>query len=303
MAAPNSVVVFNDLTGGVNLVDAPYALAANQCQISVNIEWVQTKMGRCRHGSTAVVDALWTVPLGSLARHVPGTDETAAEVWGCAGVKFGRMAAAATFSLVTSSDAITGNAWDVTWATVGGKLFVAYKSAVNRLHVWDGASLRRTGISSASNVMGVIADTGVGAYAAVPRWYRVRWLNIVQNIVSEPTGSQSFTPNGASLAARIPRPVPPGEGEDTWIVEASSDNVTFYQIGQVLLATLTFDDSNPVAFYSPGAKNYILSPLTGSFNIQPSYRFIAGADNRLLGFGTFSTTAGDKQNRAPRQSR
>lgn len=298
--AQMGIIVIDDLTGGLNTVDPPHLLGATECQSAINIDWQGTKVGKKRRGSfTAVVTfssgGPFTEPIGSMVRHVPSTDDTAAEVWAVSGTIFARKAASTQFAQVTPSDAITGNAWDVTWATVDGCLFVAYKSGVNRLHVWDGTALRRTGITPGTNPP-TVADQGVGTYPNAARAYRVRWWS-PQN-VSEPTPVAAvFTPSGAGLSVRVTRPALPNDGETRWILEASADTsvATFYQIADNPIATTFVDDTVLVGAYSP---SYTVSPYTGTFQLQKSYRFLAGADNRLIGFGTFQAPgAGVKQNR------
>lgn len=305
MASPNSLVVLNDFSGGSNLTDLPIGLKGTECYHAVNVEWVRTRAGRRRRGSAQVITSFvnpadfFVGAIGSMARHVPGTSEAAAEVWAVdSSGTFGRKAAGPQFTKIVPVDALTGNAWDVTWATVAGELFVAYKSAVNRLHVWDGATLRRTGLSPGTAVLAVPTNTGAGAYAATARTYRVRFWNSLLNTLSEPTSVVAFTPSGAGVAARIVRPAPlPGEGEDFWIVEVATDGFSYYQIGQVAIATAFYDDIYTAAQTAPGNGFFILSGQTGTYNLQKSYRFIAGAQNRLLGFGTFDTTTGVYQNR------
>ncbi len=121
------------------------------------------------------------------------------------------------------------------------------------------------------------------------RWYEAVAGAVVR--VSEPGASLGFTPDGGHTQARVTRPTPPSEGETHWIVEASVDNVTFYQLSSVAIATTTYDDTATVSAYPNGA----VSPLTGTFTLQKSYVFIAADQNRLLGFGSHVST--DKQNR------
>jgi hypothetical protein len=108
----------------------------------------------------------------------------------------------------------------------------------------------------------------------------------------------SFTPSGAGTAARVTRPTAPGEGETHWELEVSADNVTFYvlygdpaAIAAVAIATTTADDSFAVS----NITNYPVAKLTGTFTLWPSVKFVAAYENRLLGFGSYTST--EKQNR------
>ncbi|HZD62856.1 MAG TPA: hypothetical protein VE200_08685, partial [Xanthobacteraceae bacterium] len=210
MGAPNNVVVIIDQSGGVNDTDVPLALKATECLQAVNVEWVYTRFGRRRKGSRVMISsfvvspttglaAAWTTPIGSMVRHVSGTDEGWAEIWAVDDTPlFGRKVLSNQFAEVAQRDVMTGRACDVTWATVDGCLFVAYQSAVNRLHVWDGASFRRTGLSIDTTILGVVTDTGVGTYAAIPRHYRGRWNNGNAHLFSAamPWSPSPFTPSG-----------------------------------------------------------------------------------------------------------
>lgn len=304
MGAPNSVVVIDDLTGGLNQTDPPMAVGSNQVVVANNVEWVRTKFGRRRRGSSAVTSTFssggpFTTAIGAMVRHVPAADESAAEVWAVDSTPiFGRKAASTQFVAKTPVDAMTGNAWDVTFATVDGCLFMSYQSAVNRLHLWDGTSIRRAGIDPGTNAP-VALNSGSGTYAAVLRYYRVRFYNSTFLRVSEPTPSVAFTPAGNALNAEVTRPAAPGEGEDSWILEVSADNVTFYQLAAQVLGSPVYNDTVPPSSYllAYNQGTITLSPLTGTFNVQKSYRFIAGANNRLLGFGTYQTGVGVYQNR------
>lgn len=198
------------------------------------------------------------------------------------------------FVAPTLKDAPTGNGWDVTGASVNGKLFLSYKSAVNRLHVWDPVSnqVRRVGV--AAPVVPTAANTGSGTYAAVLRFYRTRATVQIAGITvrrSEPSASVSFTPDASHAAARVTQGTQPNELETHWEVEASLDNITFYRIATVAIATTTYDDSAATGTYTTNP----LSAATGTYTLPKSYKFIAGADNRLLGFGSFTAT--DKQDR------
>lgn len=290
MAASTKPVVFDDLRGGMNGVDDPLSLPSNECLYALNVDWWRASVGHKRHGSSLFTSTGTTMAgkVSTLIRHVPGTDETAMELWAVDSTPTVNRYDGSSWSAPTLKDAITGNGWEVQGATVNGKLFLAYKSAQNRLHLWDGSTVRRAGINPGSSAP-TVANTGAGAYAATLRYYRVRFYGPYR--MSEPTPSVSFTPSGAGTAARVTRPTAPSEDETNWIVEGSTDNATFYQIGNIAIATTTYDDSTAPAAYSAGT----LSPLTGTFTLQKPYKFIAGADNRLLGFGSWNSS--DPQHR------
>jgi hypothetical protein len=310
MADRETRAVVADLSGGRNAIDPPLSprFGKNQCVDAVNVDYYRATMGRKRNGlstsgMTFSSGGPFTGKISALARHVPGTDETAAEQWAvddAATPVVGRRAGATTFAAPTLKDALTGHGWDTSFASLNGQLFIAAQTAQARLHVWDGSTVRRTGIAAVATAPTAADTGGSGTYPAVLRYYRVRFLEYVGTIVirrSEPSPSVAFTPSGSALLARITRPTAPGEGETHWEVEASVDNVTFYGIYAseapnlpVAIASTAADDGVLVNNYSARP----LSDLTGTYSLQKSYRFLAADQGRLLGFGSWTAT--DKQN-------
>lgn len=288
--------VFADIRAGRNALDAPWAIADNQCADAVNIDFYNARLGNKRGGMLAPSTSGTTLTgkVSSLARHVPGTDDTAAELWAVddSTPKINRLAGGTVWSAPTLKDAPTGNGWDFTFASINGKFGIAYKTAQNRSHYWDGATVRRGGLAATGAP--TCANTGGGAYAAVLRYYRERSTVQSGGVTirrSEASASVSFTPSGAGTAARVTQATVINEGETHWEVEASTDNVTFYRIATVVIGTTTYDDSAATTSYSANP----LSALTGVYTLQKSYKFIATDQNRLLGLGSYTST--DKQNR------
>lgn len=151
-----------------------------------------------------------------------------------------------------------------------------------------------TAASSAISLMASFPPAAGSTYAAVTRTYRVRWTRQSSGVTigrSEPSTAVTFTPDGAHTAARLTQPTVAGEGETHWEVEASTDAITFYLIATVPIATTTYDDSAATTSYA----NNPISDLTGTYDLQKSYKFIAADQNRLLGFGSYVAT--DKQAR------
>jgi len=231
-----------DVRGGRNGVDPPLALREDECVDAVNVEWFQSTLGRKRRGMTAASVAFssggpFTGKISSVHRHVPGTDEGEAEQWAVDdALVIGRRAAATTFSAPTLKDSLTGNGWDVDFATLGGKCFVAYPGT--------------TGFSTPAAP--TVADYGSGSYAASPRYYRIRWTTVVSSITvsRSPVGaSVAFTPSGSGSAARITRPAA-ATGATHWELEVSYSAGNFrvlYGVGGVnaaiAIATTTADDT------------------------------------------------------------
>lgn len=300
-------IVFNDLRGGRNDTDPPMELPMNQAVEFLNMDWKDATFGRKRGGATSLSLTGGTAFGGggseivSLFRFVPGTDEASAQLFGTDGTGLTkRLTGGTSWADVTKSDTLTSFFVPMSATTLNGKLFIAYtSSAVDRLHVWDGSTIRRVGISPGTNAP-TVANTGAGAYAATLRYYRVRFSQGNYNSspvrISEPTPSVSFTPSGAGTAARITRPTAPGEGETLWIVEGSTDNSTFYILTEVAIATTTYDDTVAPSAYSAGT----LSPTSGTFALVPSAKYVITDGNRLLMAGSRESggaTSADKNSR------
>lgn len=303
-------LIVDDLRGGRNGTDAPPKLQPTQCVDAVDVDWYQATFARKRNGSSADTMTFssggpFTGKISTLIRHVPTTDATAAELWGVDdALVVGRKAASTQYAAPTLKDALTGNGWDVSGATLNGKLFLAYQSAQARLHVWDGSTVRRVGFSTPAAPTAANSAVG-GTYAATLRYIRVRWVEVVSSVAvrrSEPGPSVSFTPDGAHTGVDITRPTAPGEGETHWEIEESVDNVTFYQIyvvggsavggSAIAIATTTLATDNAVVGSYTSAT---VSPLTGTYTAPTSAKFLAADQNRLLMFGDYTST--NKQNR------
>ena len=291
-------LVLSDFTGGRNSVDSTFSpyFRDNEAVDLRNVDFFQTAFAHKRYGVSASGMTFssggpFTGVISSLFRHVPGVVETAAEEWAvdsAATPVIGRKAGATTFTQPSRKDEPTGNGWDFSGASLNGKFFLAYLSAANRLHCWDSvnATIRRTGFSTPGAP--TAANTGAGAYAAVLRYYRVRWTEQQSSVTvrrSEPGASVSFTPSGSGTHARVTQPTVASENETHWEVEASTDNVTFYLLATVVIGTTTYDDNAATTTYSSGT----VSAATGTYGTQGSYKFIAADQSRLLGFGDTNT--------------
>jgi hypothetical protein len=303
-------LVLADLSGGRNGADPPLSpsFAPNQVVDAVNGDWYRTTGFRKRYGSsnTSMTGSNITGVVTTMARHVPATNDADAELWAMddasAPTIFARLVNSTTWAnpgSVIDSTTFSANRYDVTWASLNGLLFISLPTAVDRLHCWDAVSnaVRRTGVSPGGSGP-TVSDTGAGTYAAVGRYYRVRWAAPTVNSTtrrSEATPPSFFVPSGTGTAARVARPITPSSELITqWYVEASADGVTFYVIsGLTAVGTLFIDDTNSTASYSAGT--FAVSPLTGTFTLQKAYRLIAADQNRLVGWGSWTST--DKQNR------
>lgn len=189
------------------------------------------------------------------------------------------------------------------FAQLNNKLFVAYDSAVNRLHVWDpsatGNVLRRVGLARPAAPTAV--DVGSGSYAATLRYYRVRWISQVGGTTrraSEVGPAVVFTPSGSGSGVIVTRPaVPSNEYVTHWQVLGSVDDKTYYDISApIATATTTFFDTTPPASYPD---LYESADLVGLFTPWPSVKYLLAATDRLVGLGVWEPEANMGEGMAP----
>lgn len=304
MPNPNGLIVLNDFSAGRQGATPPLSpdFPPNGVVDAVNVDWYRTRGLRKRDGSSllSMTGAIGGNVISWLGRFVPGTVEADAELWSSPyGIAFERLDNSATWTQVTTDGEnpdFTSTAINITCASFNGKFFLSFKSAQNRLHCYDPTLnlMRRTGVKS-SAIAPTAADHGAAGTYGTLRYYRIRWVSVFNGVTaySEATPSVAFTPDGAHVEARVTKPVtvPSNENITSWLLEASTDNTTFYQLTAVAIATTTYDDSIPTTGYT----GYGLSPLTGTYTLQKSYKFIAADQNRLVGFSSWTAT--DKQNR------
>jgi hypothetical protein len=236
---PLDPIVVDDLRGGRNDTDAPMSLPLNQATEFLNCDWKDTQFGRKRGGATAVSQTGGTAfssGLQTIERHVPGAAETAAELWGIDGAAtpiWKRLTGGTTWADVTVDDAVSTRPQDIVGTALNGKRFFAYDSSVDRLHVYDPSlsspRVRRVGFAT-PGAAPTTANGGAGAYPAVLRYYRVRWIQTSGTRLirrSEPSASDDFTPSGTDGHVVVTRPTAASEGETHWEVEVSTDNSTW----------------------------------------------------------------------------
>lgn len=287
-------LLLGDLRGGRNGGDSPFSLPDNQCVDAVNVDWYEGNLGRKRGGSTSVSltcssGGPFTGPINTLLRHIPGADETASELWAIDGAspnQFLRLAAATQWVEHLPADDIASRPQDVAGVSFNGKMFLAFDSDENRLHVWDGTSIRRVGL--ATPAAPTAADTGAGSYAATARRYRVRWTVQSGGVTvrrSEAGASVSFTPSGTGTAARVTQPTPPSEGETHWELEGATATGSFYLLATTAIATTTVDDSASPSSYENGTE----TADTGLYTNWTSVKYLLTDGNRLLGAGSWES--------------
>lgn len=293
------------LRGGLNDTDPPSALTDDQCTVAENVEFNLSTIGERRKGCVdidlpaAVTGDANMQAVTFLHRHLPTTDETASELWLLAQHLTSQFftlqrktTAWFTVTPVTDIDVTSNRGYQLSAQTLHGKLFLAYRAvgAIDRLHVWDGTSLRPTGLAEPAAPS--VANTGAGTYAGT-RYIRVRYTKQVSGATvlrSEPSDATTFAPSGTGLSARVTKPAAISEGETHWEVEASTDNANFYRIATVVVGTTTYDDS---VAYTPGyasATGAVLSEDIGDYSLIHSGKFLSADQDRLLVGGSWEDT-------------
>lgn len=284
------------------------SLPLNQATEYLNCDWKDTTFARKRGGATAVSQTGGTAfssGIQTLLRHVPGALETAAELWGADGAAtpiVKRLTGGTTWANVTfNNDAIQSRPADLVGVSFNGKLFLAFDSSADRLHVYDPlvSGIRRVGF--ATPAAPTIADGGSGTYAAVARYYRVRWVQMNGTTIirrSEPgTTSTVFTPSGTGLTADITRPTAASEGETHWEVEWSLDGSIWYMLRgtggvdgtAIAIATSVYTHSNLTTTITSGSA----ADQAGTHGRFPSVMYLMTDGNRLLGGGAQETSGAD----------
>lgn len=284
--------------GGQNATDDPMDLDEEQVRQARNGDWHRTSGFRKRLGAaTPSIGSAFSGVIRQLLSHLPGNDPALAELFGIDDATpevMARMAGASTFTAVTLEDAIDSAPADIHGASFENQFFLTFDSDEDRLHVWDpdltSPKVRRVGL--ATPTVPTVADTGSGSYANTGRFYRTRTRIKNGSVVkaqSEPSASTVvFNPSGSGTHARVTHVTTTDDGDVThWVLEASDDDVTFYEVpsGETVIGTLTFDDSTVVSAYSNG----VISAVVGAFIPPKSWKYIRPAFNRLFGIGNWES--------------
>lgn len=239
-----------------------------------------------------LTDAGFTGEVQWIGRHV--TDDGVEELWAAAynsGTVACARRVAGVWSAVTLID--TPNPDSLTEmhsVTFNGKLFLAYDSAVNRLHCWDGTSVRRVGLVVSG--VGSVANTGSGSYTATARQYRFsQRLKVGTDIIaeSELSAAVSFTPSGSGTAARITQPTVVDSATHWVVYGLISSAGDVYDLYEELAETAygnTYDDSTAPASYDGDAP-----PVLASNIPPPSAKCLATDSTRLILGGAWETSA------------
>lgn len=293
----------DSLRGGLDDFTPPNATPRDACRVAENVELFYSTLGERRLGCRAysplpggmTTDGLLDGAVWS-ARHRPDDNPLHDELWVMTRDtdnvgKLYRLASDG-WHQVTMGDApnLVGDyAFRIYGQSLHGKFFVAYKSGVDRLHVWDGTTFRRVGISNTATIASV-ADEGGGAYPATKTYYRVRYLIMSGSQVlvrSEPTASVNITPSGAGAGVRVTINTLPGETVTHWELEASLDDATYYILAKTAIGTLFYDNTTLQTAFS----TFPQSDPVNTYGTVPSVQYLAADEDRLLLGGSFETAA------------
>lgn len=286
---------------GRNGSDNRLVIPKDQCLEAYNIDWFHSSLGRKRGGSSAIGIAGGTAMAGgaqSLFRHVPAADQTAAEFWAVDGTNaFHRLAGGVAWADPIVLDAITANPQEVNAVSFNGNLYFAYKNAHNRLHMWDGLTLRRVGEDTASQVVTIVL---AGGAVTDTRKYRVAFtkqsggVTITRGNLGLASASQGLV----AQQATVTRPAAPNEGETHWELYGASTTSVFgdYRlIATTVIATTTAVDN--------AALPVTVAPADGANTPPPSARYLSADDARVIMGGAWEVAANAENAMAPKNNR
>jgi hypothetical protein len=285
-------------------ISAPHLVADDQCIEAYNVEFTEGGIGKKRNGVAAHgTTGLASNTLCHLFRHIPGVDRTAAEFWTLTlGGVWQRLAAGTAWATVTPSPADTfvvdTDATPASTATFNGKLFIAANSNVNRLHVWDGTTLRRVGLAppaGASDALSAGAVTDVRKYKAAVT-VEVSSVVVRRSELSPASGAVTLAGQRATLTLVTA----PSEGETHWELYAASDddNYNAYRyVGRAAIGSTIEDNTNDITAYAtaPSSAEGEFAPLAGRNQLPPSCKFLVTDGNRLLMAGAYESAASTAQ--------
>jgi hypothetical protein len=276
---------------GRNGWDCPSDVPPEMSIDSLNVDLVQNALGRRRNGSVLQPVTGLQEPPAVLARFSPGPSDLDVELHYTTRLN-NFVVVKAPEPVATQLAVVDGMTFPhlASWAALNGKLFWAYDSPVNRLHVYDprtGLTVRRAGLSVNPSTL-ILSDTATaGTYAAILRYYRTRLMRIDNGVtlIGEAGPAQPWTPSGTKDGVSLTQmPSSVLESETHWRVEVSLDNAVWYVLSDPIVhATLTYIDRTPTTAYAtkPAA------PFAGEHSPFPSVKYLVADQDRLLGFGVW----------------
>ena len=237
-------------------------------------------------------------PVEWIARHVTNAGDE--EGWAASNnnstAELGRRSGGVWGAQTFSDTAAASNLRYMHSVPQNGKLFLCYDSNVNRLHVWDGTTVRRVGLIVATAP--TAAQMGVGGLSFT-RYYRQRntvQVSGVTTMRSEPSTSVSIT-IASRLGVTVTKGAVSGDNETHWELEASaSSSGPWYRIATTVVGTTTYDDT------SASISTTNLTDTEGLYIPPPSAKYIVSDGAVLLMAGAWETSAATGQT-VPYQNR
>lgn len=282
------ILELTDLRGGRNGFDPPHALPDGQVVEALNVDYCAGSMAHRRGGAAAksLTSSGLTGFVASAFRHLPTADETAAELWLTdSAFKIARYSAGA-WAAVTPKDAITATAYDVSYASLNQKMYTGYKSAVDRLHLWDGTSHRRVGLKAPTAAPTTVLAAGA---ATDSRKYKTA-AAVYSGSVCTSRSELSTATGVVTLAAQqatVTFAGAPSDHETHWELYAASviDGYTvYYFLSSTTIGSTIVDNAGTVSLVTG-----TVAPVTGVNTIPWSAKYVLADENRLLFAGSFET--------------
>lgn len=291
--------------------DDPTSIADDQCTEATNVEWCFSQLGERRPGADAVLltgsPVEDCVQIAWLHRHTPTSDPLDEQLWvlGLNDVPGDPVLCyrdQSGWTEIDMPDALTLDGiseYSLRGLSLHGKLFIAYNSTVDRLHVFiqDDTALRRTGLDAPAAAPTGADGGGAGSLTGT-RYYRVRFTEQISGTTvrrSEPSAVLTKTPDGSHANLTITKPADISEGETHWELEASTDNENFYRIATTVIGTTTATDT--VAYSTGYAANglYEISEDSGDYSLIPSVKYLAADRDKLIAAGSWENEAFDSR--------
>lgn len=288
MGSRRKQMVIADLRGGVNQIDPPIASGPQDrlMRDARNIEFFAGGLCQKRQGCAEPTGLTYSATSGKIAslfRHVNRSAENDTELWMVTdGGGLGRMVdSSLTCANVAPGDALTtAQVQHAEGVSFDGMLFIAAKSAADRLHVWDGTVYRRAGLATTATA----PTTGTGAGTVTDtRKYKVTYAKktgSLYDVRSEPsaaTGAVSLS----TQKCTVTKNASPGDSEthwELWGASVDSSYTIYYKLGEAVIGTSTIDDNNADITLPYGE---ILQDL-GENYVPKSAKHIIADENRLL---------------------
>lgn len=286
MSSREPFLAITNCTGGLN-TGPVLTVPEGQVALAENIDWHESSVARKRNGVTAVsspstVGGAVVTYLSSAAYGDGDPIEASLIAIDNNGEFYDKQAgSASSWTNTTKVDAGAGGlgAFAVSF---NGKWYVAYNSAVDRLHVLCSRNgvekVYRTGL--ATPAAPTAADAGSGTYST-KRYYQVCWTMQTTGVTllrSDFSPALAHTPDGSHASVTVTRPTAPSEGETHWELYGSADGLSYYLLSTIVIGTTTYSDSAAPSSYSSGT----VAEDAGTYAPLVSAKVLGVDENRLL---------------------